>query len=66
MYTATDACLATLTDGDLERELDLSAVGFGTQNLSWMLNFLLLNHVGAETGQIAVLKSILGMAGYPF
>jgi len=66
VYAATDAYLATLSDGDLHRELDLSGVGFGTQKLGWMLNLLLLNHVGTETGEIAVLKGIQGAKGYPF
>jgi len=45
--------------------VDLSAGGFGTQKLGWMLNLLLLNHVGTETGEIAVLKGIQGAKGYP-
>jgi len=51
VYAATDAYLATLSDADLERELDLSAVGFGTRKLGWLLNLLILNHVGTETGE---------------
>ena len=46
VYAATDGYLAGLSDADLDRELDLSAVGFGKQKLSWMLNFLVLNHIG--------------------
>jgi len=65
VYAATDAYLATLHDADLERELDLSGVGFGQQKLGWMLNLLVLNHVGTETGEIAVLKGIQGAQGYP-
>ncbi len=66
VYAATDAYLATLSDADLEHELDLSGVGFGQQKLGWMLNLLLLNHIGTETGEIAVLKGIQGAKGYPF
>ena len=66
VYAATDAYLASLSDADLSRELDLSAVGFGQQKLGWMLNLLVLNHVGTETGEIAVLKGIQGAKGYPF
>jgi hypothetical protein len=58
VHAATDAYLATLSDGDLDRKADLSAGGFGTQKLGWMLNLLLLNHLGTETGEIAVLKGI--------
>ena len=56
----------TLADADLDRELDRSGVGMGKQRLSWVLNLLLLNHVGTETGEIAVLKGIQGARGYPF
>src|SRR6266542_1364151 len=66
VYAATDAYLESLTDIDLDRELDLSAVGFGKQKLSWMLNFLVLNHIGTETGEISALKGIQGAKGYPF
>ena len=66
VYAATDAYLATLSDADLDRDLDLSAVGFGQQKLGWMLNLLLINHVGTETGEISVLKGIQGAKGYPF
>ena len=54
-----------MSDADLERELDLSAVGFGTRKLGWMLNLLVLNHIGTETGEISVLKGIQGAKGYP-
>ena len=66
VYAATDAYLESLTDSDLDRELDLSAVGFGKQKLSWMLNFLVLNHIGTETGEISALKGIQGAKGYPY
>jgi DinB family protein len=66
VYAATDAYLAGLSDTDLDRELDLTAVGFGKQKLSWMLNLLVLNHIGTETGEISALKGIQGAKGYPF
>jgi len=31
-----------------------------------MLNLLVLNHIGTETGEISVLKGIQGAKGYPF
>jgi len=60
-----------LSDADLERELDLTGVGFGTRKLGWMLNLLILNHlilnhIGTETGEISALKGIQGAKGYPF
>ena len=66
VYAATDAYLASLSDSDLERELDLTAVGFGKQKIGWMLNLLVLNRIGTETGEISALKGIQGAKGYPF
>ena len=66
VYAATDAFLASLSDADLDRELDLTAVGFGQQKLSWILNFLVLNHIGTETGEISALKGIQRVKGYPY
>jgi DinB family protein len=66
VYGSTDAYLASLSDSDLDRELDLTAVGFGQQKLAWMLNLLVLNHIGTETGEISTLKGIQGAKGYPF
>lgn len=65
VYTNTDAYLASLTDADLETELDLSAMGFGTQKLGWLLNIMLAN-VQWHTGEIAALKGVQGYKGYPF
>jgi hypothetical protein len=31
-----------------------------------MLNFLVLNHIGTETGEISALKGIQGAKGYPY
>jgi hypothetical protein len=32
---------------------------------AWGLSILLLNHIGTETGEIAVLKGLQGLTGYP-
>jgi hypothetical protein len=66
VYAATDTYLESLADSDLDRELDLTAVGFGKQKLGWMLNLLVLNHIGTETGEISAVKGVQGAKGYPF
>jgi hypothetical protein len=62
----TDAWLASLSEADLDRPMDLSAVGLGQHTLGSAIGLLIANHLGTETGEIAVLKGIQGARGYPF
>ena len=55
VYAATDEYLASLTDEDLGRSLDLSDIGLGQQTLGWLLS-LMLSNVNWHTGEIACLK----------
>ncbi|MEZ4867769.1 MAG: DinB family protein [Caldilineaceae bacterium] len=61
VFTAVHECLDTLSDGDLTRELDLP---FGKQTVSWVFNIMLLNTL-SHTGEIACLKGLQGLKGYP-
>ena len=60
----TDSWLASLTEADLDRPIDLSGIGFGQHTLATAVALLLANHLGTETGEIAVLKGIQGARGY--
>jgi DinB superfamily len=62
----TDAWIASLTDADLDRPVDLTGVGLGQHTLGTAIALLIANHFGTETGEIAVLKGIQGARGYPF
>jgi DinB superfamily len=64
VYAATDAYLASASDEDLDRIVDLSAVGFGTQPVSFVIGLLLLN-VHNHCGEISCLKGLNGLQGYP-
>ena len=64
VYAATDAYLASASDEDLDRMLDLSALGFGTQSVAFVFNLLLLN-VYNHCGEISCLKGLNGLQGYP-
>lgn len=55
--------LATLSDGDLDRELDTRV--FGTQNVGFLLQLAGMHTVG-HTGDIAALKGLQGLKGLPF
>jgi hypothetical protein len=61
----TDTWLATLAEAELDRPLDLTGAGLGQHNLASAIALLVANHIGTETGEIAVLKGIQGARGYP-
>jgi hypothetical protein len=65
VHTATDAYLATLTDEDLARVLDLTSVGFGQMTVGTLLNRMVLGHIDNMTGEISVLQGLQGTKGYP-
>ena len=62
---ATDRWLAGLSDSELERPIDLTGAGLGQHTLASAIALLIANHLGTETGEIAVLKGIQGARGYP-
>jgi DinB superfamily len=61
----TDAWIGSLSDADLDTPIDLSGVGLGQHTLGSAIGLLVANHLGTETGEIAVLKGIQGTRGYP-
>lgn len=58
--------IATLTYADLEKEVDLSAFGMGTRKVCDFIALLINGHVYPIMGELAVLKGIQGLKGYPF
>ncbi len=66
VYTATDQYLASLQPPDLDRILDLSALGFGERTIAWALSALVIAHLNNMIGEAAVLKGIQGAKGYPW
>ncbi len=64
VYESTDGYLASLSDDDLARLLDLSALGVGEKTFGWMLSIQLAN-AGWHCGEIACLKGLQGAKGYP-
>jgi hypothetical protein len=64
VYRDTDAYFATLPDTELEREIDLTAIGFGRPAAAWVIGNMLQN-VALHCGEIAVLKGLQGDPGYP-
>lgn len=64
VYAATDSYLMSISDPDLEKTLDLTPLGFGTQSVSFVLNLVILN-VYSHSGEISCLKGLNGVQGYP-
>lgn len=65
VYASCDEYLASLTPADLERTVDLSAVGLGEQKALFVLNAALIANVHMHCGEIACLKGLQGARGYP-
>lgn len=51
---------------DLERSIDMSGIGAGTQSLSWCLSMVVSGHLFVLIGEIAALKGIQGLKGDAF
>ncbi|HEX5416365.1 MAG TPA: DinB family protein [Chloroflexota bacterium] len=64
VYAATDSYLASLADSELARPIDLSFIGLGMQNVGFVLTMMLAN-VNNHCGEIACLKGLQGLKGYP-
>src|SRR5262249_37315434 len=62
---ATDAYVATLSDDDLDREIDLSAIGWGKSSLQFILSAVVQAHLHNMAGEISCLKGLQGLKGYP-
>jgi DinB superfamily len=64
VYQATDGYFATMAAAELEREIDLTAMGFGRPAAAWVVGNMLQN-VALHCGEIAALKGLRGLPGYP-
>jgi hypothetical protein len=65
VHAATDAYLATLTEDELARSIDLTQFGLGQSTVGTILNRFVLGHIDNMCGEISVLKGIQGSRGYP-
>lgn len=65
VQSALDEYLASLTDADLDREVDFSSVNLGTKTVGFICNLILVN-TAAHAGEISALKGVQGLRGYPF
>ncbi len=66
VFAASEEYVGFLTDTDLDKEIDMSAFGMGNKKTSDFIANLLSGHAYSIMGEIAVLKGIQGLKGYPF
>lgn len=64
VYANTNAYLDSLTDADLDKEID--APGIGKNSLAYYLGIGALIHPANHVGEISALKGVQGATGYPF
>ncbi|HET8847043.1 MAG TPA: DinB family protein [Ktedonobacteraceae bacterium] len=65
VHASTDAYLATLTDDELDRLVDLTQFGLGQPSVGYILNRLVLGHIDNMCGEVSCLKGLQGGRGYP-
>ncbi len=63
VYESWDDCLASLSPGDLDRVVDLSAMGMGQRTIAGVLATQ-VEHFSGHCGEIACLKGLQGVTGY--
>lgn len=65
VYAQTAAYLDSITEADLDRSVDLSGFGMGVQPLGVVFGLMIAN-TQWHTGEIAAVKGLQGLQGYPF
>jgi hypothetical protein len=64
VYQASDDYLSTLTDEDLDAEVDMGQ--WGKHTLAHVLSNFIVMHGANLTGEISAAKGFQGLKGYPF
>jgi hypothetical protein len=64
VYEVTDAYIASLSEDDLDKEIEIP--GMGTHTMSSILSSFIILHIANLTGEISAAKGIQGLKGYPF
>lgn len=66
VFAESEKYVESLTDEDLEKEIDMSSFGMGSKKAYDFIANLISGHTYSIAGEIAVLKGIQGLKGYPF
>jgi hypothetical protein len=66
VYRTVDEFASSLKESDLDRQIDISNLGFGVKPLAWVLAALLVSHTNAMIGELSCQIGLQGTIGYPF
>jgi hypothetical protein len=66
VFAESEAYVASLTEEDLEKDVDMSSFGMEPKKVYDFIAGLISGHVYPIMGEISVLKGIQGLKGYPF
>jgi hypothetical protein len=66
VYASGEKYVATLSDEDLLKDIDVSSFGMGKRPLGSIFISMIYGHLRDLMGEISVLKGIQGLKGYPF
>jgi hypothetical protein len=66
VFAAMVDYVSGLSDDDLARKVDVSIVGLGEQRLLWCIGGLVVAHLNQLLGEIAAVRGMQGLRGYPF
>jgi hypothetical protein len=66
VYRNSTEYIASLSEDDLDRAVDLARLGLGSRSVGWVLGNISVAHVHTHCGEAACLKGLQGGKGYPF
>ncbi len=66
VYADSETYIASLSDEDLEKDVDMSSFGMGNRKVYDFIANMVTGHIFSIMGEIAVLKGLQGLKGYPF
>jgi hypothetical protein len=64
VYAETDKYLESLSEEDLDKEIDRPVIG--KQTLAFFITNFIILHIANLTGEISAAKGLQGLKGYPF
>lgn len=64
VYAQTDKYLDSLTETDLDTEIDLGS--WGKKTIAYLIYGLVVGHANSLAGEISAVKGVFGQKGYPF
>ncbi len=65
VFAASESYIKSLTDEDLQRELQVDLFNLGQRTVAFVLGSMLISNLNNHLGEISTLKGIQGLKGYP-